>query len=78
MAGEARYRIYPPETVDEYRALMEPRAGHPLSDRDCQDGINNLLGFITTLRDWQKAEERAYRSQEQVSVADREENQPLE
>ena len=64
MAGEARYRIHLHETVDEYRALMEPRVGRPLTDRDCQDGISNLLGFITTLRDWQKAEERAYRSQE--------------
>ncbi len=75
MTRESRYRTYPPDTVEEFRKIMEPRAGRPLTERECLDSINNLLGFINILRDWRDAEERD-RRRDQPAVVNEEKKGP--
>ena len=58
MPTDPRYKIYPPDMVAKCRATLEPRAGHPLTDKECQESINNLVGFLQVLNDWAKEEKR--------------------
>lgn len=66
MPTDPRYRIYPPEKVAEIRATLEPLAGRPLTDKECQESINNLVGFFQVLHDWAK-EDKRQKAMEQAS-----------
>ncbi|MFH1467812.1 MAG: hypothetical protein ABIO70_25735 [Pseudomonadota bacterium] len=53
---DKRFRTFSPDILQGCREVFEPRCGHPLTESDCQEITNNLVGFFETLIEWRDAD----------------------